>query len=75
MERIAFFGAGLLGSGFVEAFRKRGVEVNVWNRTHEKAAALERFGARAVHSPAEAIEGVDRVHICLSHDDAVQWVQ
>lgn len=71
MEKIAFFGAGLLGSGFIEAFRKRGVDVNVWNRTYEKARALETTGARAFRSPAEAVAGADRVHICLSSDDAV----
>ena len=74
MEKIAFFGAGLLGSGFVEAFRKRGVDVKVWNRTFEKAEALEQFGAGAVHTPAEAADGVERVHICLSSDDAVDAV-
>ena len=74
MEKIAFFGAGLLGSGFIEALRKRGVEVNVWNRTHDKAAALERFGANAFHTPAQAVAGVDRVHMCLSSDDAVDAV-
>lgn len=71
METIAFFGAGLLGSGFIEAFRKRGVAVNVWNRTYEKAQALESTGARAFRSPADAVTNVDRVHICLSSDDAV----
>lgn len=71
METIAFFGAGLLGSGFIEAFRKRGVAVNVWNRTFERAQSLEATGARAFRSPAEAVAGVDRVHVCLSSDDAV----
>ena len=33
METIAFYGAGMLGSGFVRAMRRRGLAVNVWNRT------------------------------------------
>ena len=43
MAKIAWFGAGMMGSGFVEALRRRGDEVTVWNRTLEKARALERF--------------------------------
>ncbi|HEV3153273.1 MAG TPA: NAD(P)-dependent oxidoreductase [Candidatus Baltobacteraceae bacterium] len=74
METVAFFGAGMLGSGFVEALRRRNVNVHVWNRTFEKAQALERFGARAFRSPADAARGVDRVHICLRDDAAVDGV-
>jgi 3-hydroxyisobutyrate dehydrogenase len=41
MIRIAFLGTGLLGSGMVEAMRRRGLSVTVWNRTASKARALE----------------------------------
>jgi len=30
--RIAFFGAGLMGAGFVRHMLDKGNEVNVWNR-------------------------------------------
>ena len=36
-----------MGAAFTETLRARGDEVVVWNRTPEKALALERFGARA----------------------------
>jgi 3-hydroxyisobutyrate dehydrogenase len=65
---IAFFGMGLLGSGFVRAYRRRGEEVQVWNRTPEKARALEEHGARAFADPAEAARGAARVHVTLSDD-------
>ena len=39
--KIAFFGTGLMGSGFVRRLRASGHDVNVWNRTVEKARALE----------------------------------
>lgn len=61
----------MLGSGFVQAFARRGVEVRVWNRTFEKAQALEAFGARAVESPAQAARGAARVHLCLRSDESV----
>ena len=71
MARIAWYGAGMMGSGFVEALRRRGDEVTVWNRSFEKAQALERFGARAVRDPREAAAAAERAHIILSDDAAV----
>jgi 3-hydroxyisobutyrate dehydrogenase len=71
VETVAFYGAGMLGSGFVKALCRRGVNVRVWNRTFEKAQALESAGARAVRSPAEAAHGATRVHLCLHSDESV----
>jgi 3-hydroxyisobutyrate dehydrogenase len=71
---IAFFGMGLLGANFVRALRRRGEEVRVWNRTHDKAAALEADGARAFRDPAEAARGAARVHLTLSDDAVVDAV-
>src|SRR5262249_6447810 len=71
---IAFFGMGLLGSNFVHALRRRGEEVQVWNRTAEKAKALEAEGARAFAEPAEAARGAARIHLTLSDDAAVDGV-
>ena len=71
---IAFFGIGMLGSGFVRALRRRGEDVNVWNRTPAKAQALEAEGARAFAEPADAARGALRIHLSLSDDDAVDEV-
>ena len=71
---IAFFGMGMLGSGFVRALRRRSEEVRVWNRTHAKAMALEADGARAFEDPADAARGATRVHLTLSDDAAVDDV-
>ena len=71
MKRIAWFGTGLMGAAFVQGLRARGHEVVVWNRTPEKAVALEQFGARAVSDAREAARGADRVHIMVSDDAAV----
>ena len=61
----------MLGSGFVQAFQRRGVNVRVWNRTFEKAKALEAYGAQAFESPAQAARGASRVHVCVRSDDSV----
>jgi 3-hydroxyisobutyrate dehydrogenase len=71
---IAFFGTGLLGANFVQAFRARGEDVHVWNRTAEKARALEAAGARAFDDPAAAARGAARIHMTLSDDAAVDDV-
>jgi len=67
---IAFLGMGLLGSNFVRALRRRGEDVQVWNRTPERAAALEADGARAFAEPADAVRGATRIHLTLP-DDAI----
>lgn len=71
---IAFFGMGLLGANFVRAALRRGERVQVWNRTPDKARALEAEGARAFSDPADAARGASRIHLALSDDAAVESV-
>jgi len=72
--KIAFFGAGLMGSGFVRRARANGIEVNVWNRSTAKARALNALGARAFDDPAAALAGVKRIHLSLADDASVDAV-
>lgn len=74
MSKIAFLGTGLMGSGFVRRLRSQGHEVNVWNRSPAKALALESAGARAFADAAQAVAGVDRVHLSLADDASVDAV-
>jgi 3-hydroxyisobutyrate dehydrogenase len=71
MSQVAFLGTGLLGSGMVENLLRRGHEVTVWNRTESKARALAALGAAVAASPEEAVASVERVHMALSDDAAV----
>lgn len=71
---ITFIGTGLLGSNFTKALLAKGEKVHVWNRTMEKAKALEAEGARAFDQVAEAVKGADRIHITLSDDAVVDGV-
>jgi 3-hydroxyisobutyrate dehydrogenase len=66
--KIAFFGTGLMGSGFVRRLRANGHDVNVWNRSADKARRLEAEGAKAFADPAAALAGVERIHLSLSDD-------
>lgn len=71
---IAFIGMGLLGSNFTKALLKKGEKVQVWNRTFEKARALEADGAKAFEKIEDAVRGVKRIHITLSDDAIVDAV-
>ncbi len=72
--KIAYYGTGLLGSGFVRHLRELGHEVHVWNRSAGKARALEADGARAFATPAEAARGVEQIHLTLADDASVDAV-
>ena len=71
---IAYLGTGLLGAGFVRKLLERGEEVHVWNRTPEKARALEADGAKAFDTAADAVRGAQQIHLTLSDDAAVDAV-
>jgi 3-hydroxyisobutyrate dehydrogenase len=72
--KITWFGTGLLGAGFVRHLLELGHEVNVWNRTAEKARALGKDGARAFDDPAAAVRGVEQLHLTLADDASVDAV-
>ncbi|WP_431216490.1 NAD(P)-dependent oxidoreductase [Puia sp. P3] len=71
---IAFLGMGLLGSNFVRALIGKGEKVQVWNRTAAKATALEKYGAKAFASIADAVKGADTIHLTLKDDLSVDEV-
>lgn len=64
----------MLGSAMIRAMLRRGHSVRVWNRTVDKARPLEADGAQVFTDPAEAANGVQRVHCCLSDDASVDAV-
>ncbi len=72
--KVAFFGTGLMGAGFVRRLRANGHEVNVWNRSPAKARALQEHGAKAFDDPAAALAGVERIHLSLADDESVDAV-
>ena len=74
MNKVAFLGTGLLGSGMAERMLHQGDAVTVWNRTEAKARALEQHGAVVAASPAAAVAGADRVHMALPDDIVVDTI-
>jgi len=55
----------------IRAMLSRGLAVHVWNRTPEKARALEEYGAQVFSDAAQAAQGAQRIHLCLSDDASV----
>lgn len=71
---IAVYGAGIMGSGIVRNLVKAGHGVRVWNRTREKAEALEADGARRALNPGEAAAGAEAIVTMMTDGDAVDAV-
>jgi 3-hydroxyisobutyrate dehydrogenase len=71
---IAFLGMGHLGANFVRALLKRGGQVQVWNRTPDKAKALEAYGAKSFDRVEDAVKGAKKIHLTLKDDDSVNEI-
>jgi 3-hydroxyisobutyrate dehydrogenase len=72
--KIAFLGAGAMGQAMVPNLVRGGHAVRVYNRSIDKARALEAKGATAVATIAEAVEGVDAVFSMVIDDAASRAV-
>jgi 3-hydroxyisobutyrate dehydrogenase len=72
--KIGYLGTGLLGSSIVRRLIANGHELTVWNRSPDKASALAAHGAKAVRDPAEAVAGMEQVHLTVSDDASVDAV-
>jgi len=70
MAKIAFLGAGMMGQAMIRNFLRAGHEVTVYNRTIEKARALEEFGASIAATPRAAAVGADVIMSSLINDEA-----
>ena len=71
---IAWLGTGLLGANFTRKLLERGETVHVWNRTPEKARALQADGAVVFDTAEDAVRGASEIHVTLSDDAAVDAV-
>ena len=70
MTQIAFLGAGIMGTAMIRNFLKGGHSVTAYNRTMEKARALEQEGAKVAETPAEAVAGADIIMSMVIDDNA-----
>ncbi len=71
---MAFLGTGLLGRPIAARLLDAGTALRVWNRTLEKARALQEAGAVLCATPSEAARGAGVVFVCVRDEQAVRSV-
>lgn len=69
MSKVAFLGAGIMGSAMIRRLLAAGHGVTVYNRSAHKAAPLIEAGAALAGSAAEAVAGA-RFIVSMVGDDA-----
>jgi 3-hydroxyisobutyrate dehydrogenase-like beta-hydroxyacid dehydrogenase len=70
--KLAFIGAGTMGSPMARNLLRAGHQVTVYNRTRAHAEPLREEGAALADSPADAARGVDAIVTMLAEDQAVE---
>lgn len=68
---VAVLGTGTMGAPMARNMLDAGLDVRVWNRTFDRAKALEQDGAKPFERASDAAEGSDLVVTMLSDGDAV----
>lgn len=71
---VALLGTGTMGAGMARNLAAAGLGLRVWNRSHDKAAALAGPGVTVADSPAHAVAGADVVLTMLFDADSVASV-
>lgn len=72
--KVGFIGLGRMGLAMASRVLGGGHDLVVWNRTREKAADLEKNGAKVAASMAAACEGRDVVISMVADDKALREV-
>ncbi len=69
--KIAFLGIGLMGFPMARNLLQTGFTVTAWNRSADKAKALEAFGGTVASTAHEAVQNADIIITMLSDGPAV----
>ncbi|HEY0734629.1 MAG TPA: NAD(P)-dependent oxidoreductase, partial [Herpetosiphonaceae bacterium] len=70
MQEVAILGLGIMGSGMAHNLLKAGFSLTVYNRSRDKATALESAGARVADTPRAAVESADVIVAMVANDEA-----
>src|SRR5450631_3437596 len=71
-QTIAVLGTGIMGAPIARNLQKAGFTVRAWNRSRDKATALESDGITVADTPADAVKDADFVLTMLIDGDAVE---
>lgn len=72
--KVGFIGTGVMGSSMVRHLLKAGYDVNVYNRTKEKAMPLTEEGATWLDTPSEIAEQSDIIFTIVGYPSDVEEV-
>jgi 3-hydroxyisobutyrate dehydrogenase-like beta-hydroxyacid dehydrogenase len=72
--QIGFIGLGIMGSRMAANLLKADHELNIYNRTREKAKALIKEGAQWCDTPAQLAANADILFTMLAHPEAIGQV-
>lgn len=72
IQTIGFIGTGIMGSRMAANLMSAGYQLNVHNRTPEKAQSLVQQGAQWAETPAAAAQNADVIITMLAHPVAVE---
>lgn len=70
MQQVAILGLGIMGSGMAHNLLKAGFSLTVYNRSRDKATALESAGAQVAETPRAAAESADVIVAMVANDEA-----
>jgi 3-hydroxyisobutyrate dehydrogenase len=70
--KIGFIGTGIMGRPMAENLARAGVQITVYNRTGDKAAALAEAGAKVAGTPKAAAKGADALVFMVTGPDAAE---
>ena len=72
--KLALLGTGLMGAPMARRLLAAGHSLSVWNRSPEKALALQSAGARVADTPAQAVADVQATLTMLENGEVVHQV-
>jgi 3-hydroxyisobutyrate dehydrogenase len=74
VNKIAFLGTGIMGSGMALNLLKAGYPLTVYNRTLAKTQPLVEAGAIRADTPRQAVDGADIVIVIVGDDDSSRQI-
>lgn len=74
MTTVGFVGLGIMGSRMAKNLKRKGFEVVVWNRSPEKAKALEAEGLKVAATPLAVARAADLFCTCVADPAALREV-
>src|SRR5678816_4050172 len=74
-QRVGFLGLGLMGRGMAKNLATKGFQVTVWNRSRQRATALEPLGVKVADTPAALMAEVAVACTCVATRSALDRLQ